>query len=731
VVHKKRRQKEYDMHDQRQKVLKWLLVTCLDGETIVPYEEKGEVKLQQISKIIDKYLPSDEGVLEVNNNFQVFGLKKDLKFAKVPVKKIFKFRSPETLLHLRLQQGRELWVTKDHPCYILDKGQLKVKRADELKGEEYFPIITGFDDMGEDDLHLNLVDILAENLPSEELPLWRAFGKDLHEVISRSYNSIRASALKNYSEKSIWNWRKYGYIPFQFISQIPMNNGQLPIEYIGRGRRGGGEIQRIPAYVKVDFDLGFLLGYFIGDGNAKNNMVRFAINSKDRDVMEMLSRIIRDKFGLSSTLRKENHANMFVLQVNSIALKQVIEIGLDVPCSAREGKLKIPSIVLNGTHNVKFGFLSGLIASDGHVSEKRNFVNIVSYDYAFIKSIGLLLSMLGLEYRVISGKNIHEIQLRNLRQLRILHNNGWLKAKHRKRLEEKVKNNHLPRESQIPVIQSGLLHLSKKARITRNPRVTRRQSISLETAKLKFDQLSTKQGLFTNEEYEYLEHLKALLQSKLTFVQIVSIEEVSSRTPFVYCFEIAEGLPGFIVEGNIFTHNCFGYTGYRNARFGRIECHESITAYAREILLDAMEVVESMGYRVLHGIVDSLWVTLNGRALSDDVCDGFKTLCEAVAERTGINIEFEGYYRWLVFLPNKATGAGALTRYYGLLDNGKFKVRGVELRQRSTPKFFIKFQQKLLDTLATVSTKQELQRVVKDDALRAVSIACSMTAWQR
>ncbi|EQD51983.1 DNA polymerase 2 (DNA polymerase II), partial [mine drainage metagenome] len=26
----------------------------------------------------------------------------------------------------------------------------------------------------------------------------------------------------------------------------------------------------------------------------------------------------------------------------------------------------------------------------------------------------------------------------------------------------------------------------------------------------------------------------------------------------------------------------FGYQGYRNARFGRIECHEAINAYARE-----------------------------------------------------------------------------------------------------------------------------------------------------
>jgi len=30
---------------------------------------------------------------------------------------------------------------------------------------------------------------------------------------------------------------------------------------------------------------------------------------------------------------------------------------------------------------------------------------------------------------------------------------------------------------------------------------------------------------------------------------------------------------------------CFGYQGFSNAKFGRIECHEAINAFAREILL--------------------------------------------------------------------------------------------------------------------------------------------------
>ncbi len=166
---------------------------------------------------------------------------------------------------------------------------------------------------------------------------------------------------------------------------------------------------------------------------------------------------------------------------------------------------------------------------------------------------------------------------------------------------------------------------------------------------------------------------------------------------------------------------CFGYTGYRNARFGRIECHESITAYAREILLDAMEVAEDQGYRVLHGIIDSLWLTTTpGNKSSTELHESFERLCSAITERTGVKIEIEGYYHWIVFLPNKSTGVGALTRYYGLLDTGKFKVRGIELRQRSTPKLYIRFQEELLDALVSAKTKKELFRVAESDVLKVV-----------
>jgi DNA polymerase-2 len=57
---------------------------------------------------------------------------------------------------------------------------------------------------------------------------------------------------------------------------------------------------------------------------------------------------------------------------------------------------------------------------------------------------------------------------------------------------------------------------------------------------------------------------------------------------------------------------CFGYLGYKNARFGRIEAHEAVTAHGRDKLLTAKEISETAGFTVLHGLTDCLWLAKPG-----------------------------------------------------------------------------------------------------------------------
>ncbi len=143
--------------------------------------------------------------------------------------------------------------------------------------------------------------------------------------------------------------------------------------------------------------------------------------------------------------------------------------------------------------------------------------------------------------------------------------------------------------------------------------------------------------------------------------------------------------------------SCFGFQGYRNAKFGRIECHEAINAYARDILLHAKETFEAGGWEVIHGIVDSLWV----RRVDTDATP-LSALTAAVSEAVGINLDREHAYEWVCFVPRRGRDAGALTKYFGKRADGDgFKLRGIEARQRSTPTFVATAQREYIDLLDT------------------------------
>ncbi len=140
----------------------------------------------------------------------------------------------------------------------------------------------------------------------------------------------------------------------------------------------------------------------------------------------------------------------------------------------------------------------------------------------------------------------------------------------------------------------------------------------------------------------------------------------------------------------------FGYTGYRNAKFGQIGVHESITSISRELLMQVKEIAEGMGLDVLHGIVDCLWV-------QGPEIQRFK---EAVEKKTGIATEVESY-DWIAFL-NQADGSGAYNRYYGRLSTGEVKARGVMARKGDTPEYVRRMQMELFDSLARAKGVDEL-----------------------
>jgi len=141
---------------------------------------------------------------------------------------------------------------------------------------------------------------------------------------------------------------------------------------------------------------------------------------------------------------------------------------------------------------------------------------------------------------------------------------------------------------------------------------------------------------------------------------------------------------------------CFGYLGYRNARFGRIEAHEAVTAFGREKLLQAKEICEEEGFELLHAITDSLWIRKKNLR-EEEVLE----LCRKISQATGITMSLEGVYQWMTFLPSKVNPESPVAnRYFGLFKNGKIKARGLAFRRSDMPPFIQEAQLRMLEILA-------------------------------
>ncbi|CAG0955000.1 hypothetical protein ANRL3_00496, partial [Anaerolineae bacterium] len=121
----------------------------------------------------------------------------------------------------------------------------------------------------------------------------------------------------------------------------------------------------------------------------------------------------------------------------------------------------------------------------------------------------------------------------------------------------------------------------------------------------------------------------------------------------------------------------FGYMGHNNAIFGNITAHQAICAFARDRLLMAKEIAEARGFRMLHMIVDAIFV--QKRNARDEE---YAELVNAISAATQLKIDIEGIYRWVAFLPSRQDPQlPVANRYFGVFKDGEVKLRGIEARR--------------------------------------------------
>lgn len=155
---------------------------------------------------------------------------------------------------------------------------------------------------------------------------------------------------------------------------------------------------------------------------------------------------------------------------------------------------------------------------------------------------------------------------------------------------------------------------------------------------------------------------------------------------------------------------CFGYLGYKNARFGKVDAHIAVCAFARDALLRTVRMAEERFFEIVHGIVDSLWLKKEGASPREYV-----ELCKAVSKEIGVQLNIEGRYRWIVFLPSRMhVEVPVLNRYFGVFESGKIKVRGIEAVRRDTPSFIRRAQMDMIRILAKAPNSEAFMKRIPE-----------------
>jgi len=152
----------------------------------------------------------------------------------------------------------------------------------------------------------------------------------------------------------------------------------------------------------------------------------------------------------------------------------------------------------------------------------------------------------------------------------------------------------------------------------------------------------------------------------------------------------------------------FGYLGFRNAKFGKLESHESVTAYGRDKLLTAVALAEKHGFELVHAITDCIFIAReNGAVITQSEIDA---LCSEILVETKVEMSTEGIYSWALFLPSRSDARMPVAnRYLGRFSDATLKMRGIAARRKDMPEYITAFQHEILHLLKACGSSEAVR----------------------
>ncbi len=366
----------------------------VSGDTPLLYiNEKNEICQDHIGNFVDNCLYPNK------NKISSFSINPGEHIVK-PIANTVKHPLRTSLYKIKTNLGYNVTVTPYHSVFVYNNGKISTKATKDITKEDYILIPKK--------LPRNDKNLFADLTKYVEINrIYGVIGKDkLSRIPDEAYidldlkqwkrlNSVRKNKgiISKKMEKAIglyfmgleqWEFKHDNVMPQyklfkKYLKILNVNENNLKFDLHIRLDKSIKNINyknyylknyRTPIKLNIKFDkyICYLLGWYIGDGNAskgKKNPYRYSLSlGEDKKYyLENIKKAIKKSLGVNIILEKKDKDNCLMVHFNSYTFDKLLEyLGLNGKYAYNKF---VPNAIFNLNKNLQIEFLKGLMQSDG------------------------------------------------------------------------------------------------------------------------------------------------------------------------------------------------------------------------------------------------------------------------------------------------------------------------------------------------------------------------------
>ncbi|MDY6775461.1 MAG: DNA-directed RNA polymerase subunit A'' [Halobacteria archaeon] len=492
----------------------------LDADEEVIVRRGGKTEMGRIGEIVDGVFENASETVEVDGHeavgvtgLEVLSLRDDEKTQWKPVEEVSRHESPDELLHIQLEDGRDIRATKSHSFVTREDNGVVPVAGDELKEGDWIPVVGDFGSSDETDT----VRILRY-LPDDGY--WSTDAAADGGAVTEEQAKNRLDALEDGR----------------------LDDGVYPV---------GGTVS-LPRHLPADSETGFFFGAYLAEGYATDSYV--SISNIDDGFLDRL-RGFAERYDLTT----HEYENGEFAEGRDLRLNGKIVADLLRQTCGDETK-RVPGFAFGSSDDFARGLLRGYLSGDGSVSDGT--VRASSTDEKLIEDIALLLSRFGVHATLGETRDSYTLRVPRSHLGRFAERVG-LVGERKEALDEAVAtlDEDVPDVvDQIPEFGDALEEVAAGVgapsrefnSAVKRGRIGRRR---LERLVERADE--------SGVDSDSVEDLRSAVESEVVWKRIESVEAVEPTHDYVYDFSVA-GLDTFTTSQGVVTHNTmntFHYAG--------------------------------------------------------------------------------------------------------------------------------------------------------------------------